>query len=120
MTALEMKREEYVKRVLELYVELPETPAGFKRYDRVRATELHERGVQILAIESAFLLASVRRFGRPADAPPLFPIRSLAYFLPVIEEVLSNPIPTDYVEYLRGKLRVFAARVQKNTFPRDR
>ncbi len=32
---------------------------------------------------------SVTIGGQPADAPPLGTIRSLAYFLPVIEEVLN-------------------------------
>ena len=41
---------------------------------------------------------------RPADAPPLGAIRSLAYFLPVIEEVLALRVSTDYFQYLRHKL----------------
>jgi len=54
--------------------------------------------------ESAFLLASVRRLVRPADGPALSPIRSLAYFQPVIEELLSQPAPEGYLTYLRLKL----------------
>jgi hypothetical protein len=41
---------------------------------------------------------------RRADAPPLGTIRSLAYFLPVIEEVLESRVSPDYFEYLRHKL----------------
>jgi hypothetical protein len=41
---------------------------------------------------------------RPADAPPLGIIRSLAYFLPVIEEVLGLRVSLDYFQYLRHKL----------------
>jgi hypothetical protein len=41
---------------------------------------------------------------RPADAPPLGSIRSLAYFLPVIEEVLGLRVSPDYFQYLRHKL----------------
>lgn len=37
------------------------------------------------------------------DAPPLRTIRSLAYFLPVIEEVLELRISPDYFQYLRQK-----------------
>ena len=40
------------------------------------------------AVENALTLAAARRLARPADAPPLGIIRSLAYFSPVIEEVL--------------------------------
>jgi hypothetical protein len=45
---------------------------------------------------------------RPADAPPLGAIRSLAYFLPVIEEVLSLRVSADYFRYLRHKLERIA------------
>ena len=41
-------------------------------------------------IENAFVLAAARRLMRPTDALPLGTIRSLAYVLPVIEEVLAN------------------------------
>jgi hypothetical protein len=41
---------------------------------------------------------------RSADAPPLGAIRSLPYFLPVIEEVLELRVSPDYFEYRRYKL----------------
>jgi hypothetical protein len=44
----------------------------------------------------------------PADVPPLPPIRSLAYLHPVIEELLEHPVPDNYVEYLRLKVRRIA------------
>jgi hypothetical protein len=55
-------------------------------------------------IENALVLAATRRLIRPADAPPLGAIRSLAYFLPVIEEVLELRVSQDYFNYLRHKL----------------
>jgi hypothetical protein len=61
--------------------------------------------VALPVVESAFLLASVRRLARPPDLPALSPIRSLAYFQPVIEELLSHPAPENYQEYLRLKLQ---------------
>jgi hypothetical protein len=54
------------------------------------------------------------------------PIRSLAYFQPVIEELLTHPMPDNYLEYLRIKLRRIAdtkpapAEVQKRRFPKQR
>jgi hypothetical protein len=45
---------------------------------------------------------------RPADAAPLGTIRSLAYFLPVIEEVLELHVSPDYFRYLRHKLKRIA------------
>ena len=58
--------------------------------DRMLAAQLYQRGVSVSVIENAFVLAATRRLMRPADAPPLGTIRSLAYFLPVIEEVLEH------------------------------
>ncbi|HEY6340311.1 MAG TPA: hypothetical protein VIY49_02370 [Bryobacteraceae bacterium] len=53
----------------------------------------------------------LRRLVRPPDAPPLGTIRSLAYFLPVIDEVLDLRVSPDYFDYLRHKLaRIEATR----------
>ena len=59
-------------------------------------------------IENAFVLATTRRLMRPADAPPLGTIRSLAYFLPVIEEVLEMRVSPDYFQHIRRKLERLA------------
>ena len=95
----------YVTAVLTLYLGLPETPLRASTQDRRLARQLYEHGVTLQVVESAFLLASVRRLARPADVPALSPIRSLAYFQPVIEELLSNPAPKNYTEYQRLKLQ---------------
>lgn len=97
---------EYLSAVLKLYLALPETPSRAGPHDRKSAAVLHARAVDPATVESALLLASLRRLGRPADMPPLSPIRSLAYFFPVIQELLDNPIPDDYREYLRRKIRL--------------
>src|SRR5215510_4085668 len=99
-----IEREEYVLRVLSLYLGLAETPARSSRLDRRLAEELYEKRIKIEEIEAAMILASARRLLRSADAPILGPIRSLHYFLPVIDEVRSVPVSADYIQYLRGKL----------------
>lgn len=101
---------DYITAVLTLYLGLPETPLRASAQDRRHARQLHNHRVPLRVIESAFLLASLRRLVRPADLSPLSPIRSLAYFQPVIEELLSNPLPDNYPEYLRLKLRHIATR----------
>ena len=55
-------------------------------------------------IENALVLAAARRLIRPPDAAPLGTIRSLAYFLPVIDEVLGLRVNPDYFRYLRQKI----------------
>jgi hypothetical protein len=96
--------EEYIRRVLEAYRKTPGTMGTVRRLDRVVAGQLYQRGVSVSMIENAFVLAATRRLMRPADAPPLGAIRSLAYFLPVIEEVLGLRVSPDYFRYLRHKL----------------
>jgi hypothetical protein len=98
----------YLQAVLETYVLLPQTPARPRPLDRRLALQLHQRGVPLQVVQSALWLAAARRAMRPPDAPPLAPIRSLYYFLPVIEEVLENPLPTDYICYLQSKLTMKA------------
>ena len=101
-------REEYVRQVLEAYRKTPGTIGTVRRPDRVLATQLFQRGVSVTVIENAFVLAATRRLMRPADAPPLGTIRSLAYFLPVIEEVRELRVSPDYFRYLRHKLQRIA------------
>lgn len=99
-----LSEEEYIRQVLEAYRKTPGTMGTVRRADRLLAAQLYQRGLSVKVIENALALASVRRLIRPADRPPLGTIRSLAYFLPVIEEVLELRVSPDYFEYLRYKL----------------
>jgi hypothetical protein len=96
--------DQYVEAALKLYMQLPETPLKASSNDRRTAETLYARRISLFTIESALLLASRRRLSRSADLPKLSRIRSLAYFLPVIEEILFNPVPYDYLGYLRKKV----------------
>jgi hypothetical protein len=96
--------EEYVRSVLEVYCKTPGTAGVVRRPDRVLAAQLYQRGLPLLAIENALTLATARRLMRPAGLAPLAKIRSLAYFLPVIEEVLTLQVQPDYFRYLRQKV----------------
>lgn len=109
----------YVKTVLDLYLALPETPIRVSRFDRSLALQLFQRGVPRSTIEAAFLLASARRLCRPVDAPPLGPIRSLHYFLPIIEEIIHQPLPAGYLDYLRHKLATYRPQQPSTTNPRS-
>ena len=97
-------QEEYVRQVLEAYRKTPGTMGTVRRPDRMLAAQLYQRGVALSVIENAFILAAVRRQIRPANTPPLGTVRSLAYFLPVIDEVLELKVSPDYFQYLRHKL----------------
>jgi hypothetical protein len=97
-------QEEYIRQVLEAYRKTPGTMGTIRRPDRMLAVQLYQRGVSVSVVENAFVLAATRRLTRRADAPPLSTIRSMAYFLPVIEEVIGLRVSPDYFQYLRHKL----------------
>ena len=100
-----MQQREYVHRLLEAYCQTPGTCGVIRRPDRLLAAQLHERGVPLEAVENALVLAAARRFMRPLDAAPLGTIRSLAYFSPVIEEVLQMKVSQEYFLYVHRKLQ---------------
>ena len=101
-------QEDYIRQVLEGYRKTPGTMGTVRRPDRMLATQLFQSGVPVSVIENAFVLAATRRLVRPADAPPLGTIRSLAYFLPVIKEVQDLHVSPDYFNHLRLKLQRIA------------
>ena len=99
----------FVAAVLTLYADLPDTPLRPSPADQALARRLFTDAVPLSLIESALLLGALRRLSRPSDRPPLPKIRSLAYFLPVIEELQLQPLPDGYLNYLRLKLRRLSA-----------
>jgi hypothetical protein len=101
-------QEEYIRQILEVYRKTPGTAGTIRRPDRVLAAQLYQRNVSASVIENAFVLAAARRQMRPADAPPSGTIRSLAYFLPVIEEVLGMRVSLEYFQHVRRKLERIA------------
>ena len=117
-----LQRRSYLAAVLASYLELPDTPSRSRPPDRALAARLYHRNIPIETVEQAFLLAATRRRFRPPETPPLQPIRSLHYFLPVVEELLRTPLPKGYELYLKRKLAPVSARnAQKPSItpPRD-
>lgn len=113
----------YVSSVLTLYLDLPDTPLRASASDQWLARRLYDDRMPLQVVETALLLGSLRRLTRPADAPRLSPIRSLAYFRPVVDELRDHPAPDGYLDYLRLKLRqaiaALPANAQKSTFSDD-
>ena len=100
-----MSRADYVRDLLALFCGLPHVAARRPSpTDRRLAVQWFDEGVSLVTIETAFLLAIARRSTRPPDLPPLSPIRSLAYFLPVVEELCLNPTDAGYLSYLRLRM----------------
>jgi len=83
----------YVAAVLTLYADLPDTPLRPTPMDQSVARKLYQEVVPLSLVESALLLATLRRRTRSSELPPLPKVRSLAYFLPVIAELQQQPLP---------------------------
>lgn len=98
-----MNQRDYVRRVLESYVSLPSAPRRPRRDDRFLAEKLYRQGVPLRVVECALFLGCARRELQEHDEP-LQPIRSLRYFVPIVEEVQHEHVDAGYVRYLRDKL----------------
>ncbi len=100
-------RDDYVRKVLDAYRQTPGTTGRVRREDRLLAAQLHQRGIPLAAVENAFILAAARRLLRRTDSPPLRTIRSLHFFIPVLDEVLALRVSPAYFRYLRNKIQPF-------------
>ncbi len=101
---MEITKKDYVRRTLDAYRHTPGTTGVVRLNDRLLAADLYDRGVDILIVENALLLAAARRLFRGPNAVPLQPIRSLHYLIPVIDEVRHLHVSQDYFRYLRFRL----------------
>ena len=99
-----LAKSDYIRKVLDAYRRMPGAAGTVRRNDRILAATLFDRGVPLTAVENALILAAARRIFRSPDAPPLQPVRSLHYLLPVIDEVLAVRVSPDYYRYLQFKL----------------
>jgi hypothetical protein len=100
-----LTQREFVDAVLETYVSLPDTPSRARRDDRYLAIKWHRQTMPLFQVKAAMLLATARRTFREPEAGPLEPIRSLRYFVPLIEEIQHTGVDESYVRYLQQKLR---------------
>ena len=99
-----LTRYQYLRQVILLYRALPDTPDRFHNGDRTIANRLFESRVPISKVEAALLLGTARRACRDPHLPPLQPIRSLAYFMPILGQLPKTPPPDGYLDYLRHSI----------------
>jgi hypothetical protein len=95
-------RDRYVALLLKRYRKLPGTLGHVLSTDRQTARALHDRHIGLEVVEQAFILAIARRtFGSYQPVPP---IRTLRYFLPIVEEIVAAPPDPGYLQYLQARL----------------
>ena len=100
-----LNERQYTQRLLESYCKTPTVAGYVRRADRFLAARLFQRGVPLALVEAAFSLAAARRIFRAPELGPLNPIRSLHYFLPVLDELLRSPPDPGYIQCLDWKLK---------------
>lgn len=99
-----LARADYIRQLLAAYGRTPGTSGRINRPDRTLAEQLYQRGIPLQMVENALLLAAARRLLRPPHALPLPTIRSLAYFLPILEELQELQVSPNYFEHIRRRL----------------
>ncbi|MGH9317679.1 MAG: hypothetical protein ACRD1P_11315 [Thermoanaerobaculia bacterium] len=92
---------QYIHAVLAAYRRSPHALGRVRPADRRLAATLHRTGVPLQTVQDALLLGAARR---QAGGASVEPIRSLYYFCPVIEELMRQPLPPGYADYLRQRL----------------
>ena len=97
-------KHDYIRTILDTYRRMPGATGVVRRNDRLLAGKLYDRGIPVVTVENAILLAAARRIFRRPDAPALQPVRSLYYVLPIIDELLTIRVGQDYFRYVRSKL----------------
>ena len=85
----------YISSVLTLYVDLPDTPLRASTPDQWLAHRLFETGVPFRVVETALLAGVAAPPDSPSGCATASPIRSLAYFQPVIEELQDASRPRE-------------------------
>ena len=94
----------YLYGLLRSYLALQDTPSRVRPADRRLARSLFQQAVPLALVRASFLVASARRAFRQPGSPPLGAVRSLHYFLPVIEELRHDPPDPAHLAYLSAKL----------------
>lgn len=97
-------KAQYINRILKKYLQVHDTPDSCNRSEYQLAERLFEQGIRAEDVETAILLATVRRVCRSINLSQLNPIRSLNYFVPVIYEVVQESYPHEYLQYLEKKI----------------
>jgi hypothetical protein len=95
----------YVESVRECYERLGCTSGKFNTAGIETARQLHQRAVPLTVVYAAMFLGACRKLESWLNGAPCEPIRSMAYFEPLLTEVQANPLPNGYSNYLRSKLR---------------
>lgn len=98
---MSVSRAEYVNRVIELYVDAPDTADVPRQADWSIAAAMYDAGISIDVVELAFQVAFLRRYLANLERDGYSPlIRSLAYFRAVIHSLSPAEHDPAYMAYI--------------------
>ena len=93
----------YLARLLDGYRRLPGTLGRVLRDDRRIALTLYRQRIALDIVHQAFILATARR-AFAVNHASCEPIRTLRYFLPLIDEIVTSPPDPAYLIHLQHRL----------------
>ena len=94
----------YVARVRGMFRQPACVQGEFGPADERLAADWHRAGVSLETLQRAILLGSVRKSMTLIDRPDSEPVRRLAYFESLLEEVRSESFPVAYWQHLEFNL----------------
>jgi hypothetical protein len=97
--------EAYVESVRACFEGLGCTCGKFGAAAMEVARQLQQRAVPIGLVLDAMFLGACRKFDSWFNGGPADPIRSMAYFDPLIAEIQAEPLPQGYSTFLRSQLQ---------------
>jgi hypothetical protein len=106
----------YVESVGKCYEGLGCTTGKLNAAGSEIARQFYGRSISFSVVQDAMILGACRKYESWLNGGPSEPIRSMAYFEPLVAEVRANPLPDGYTAYLHGKLRRLAESWKKATF----
>ena len=89
---------------------------AFSTADEILARNWFQQGLSLERMERAILLGCVRKYASWRNHSRQGPIRSLRYFQSVLDELESQPIGSDYWDFLTSRL----VRIEKLWIEHDR
>ena len=101
-----MNRRQYLVAVIRLFLAQPGAPARATRDDWAVAQALYARGVDYADFSHAVRLATLRRLA--AAGPPLPPVRRLAYYRQVLDQLSPDELESGYVDYVAYRYQAIA------------
>jgi hypothetical protein len=106
----------YVESVGKCYEELGCTAGKINAAGNEISRQFYGYSIPLSVVQDAMLLGACRKYESLLNGGPSEPIRSMAYFEPLVAEVRANPLPDGYSVYLRGKLHRLAQSWEKAIF----